>query len=88
MWTYPHLVDTKISEEYNRSEENDGKERQRTVGIPEGIQSRNGTTGTEAWEAGMPGSIGFRDQRKAIIPVDTAGLDGGVKLRFNEILKK
>jgi hypothetical protein len=38
IWTLPHLVDTKISGKYNRRGEKDGKERQRTAGIPEGIQ--------------------------------------------------
>ncbi|MDR2343210.1 MAG: hypothetical protein LBD86_01605, partial [Spirochaetaceae bacterium] len=38
-WTYPDLVDTKISGKYNnRRGEKDGNERQRTAGIPCGIQ--------------------------------------------------
>jgi hypothetical protein len=41
-------VNTKISVEYNGKGEKDGKERQRTAGIPEGIQNRSGSTGREA----------------------------------------
>jgi transposase-like protein len=37
-WTLPHLVDTKVSVKYNRRGEEVGKERQRTAGVPEGIQ--------------------------------------------------
>jgi hypothetical protein len=36
-WTLPHLVDTTVSVKYNRRGEKDGKERQRTAGVPPGI---------------------------------------------------
>jgi IS5 family transposase len=47
-WTLPHLVDTKISGKYNTRGEKNGKTRQGTAGIPEGIQGRSGGPGAEA----------------------------------------
>jgi hypothetical protein len=37
-WTFPHLVDIEISGRYTRRRRKDGNERQRTAGIPEGLQ--------------------------------------------------
>jgi hypothetical protein len=37
-WTLPHLADRRISMKYNRKGEKGGEKRQRTAGVPEGIQ--------------------------------------------------
>jgi hypothetical protein len=60
-----------------RRGDDDEKERQRAAGIPEDIQSRSGSTGTGALAAGKPGSIGWREQRKVLVPVDTTGPGNG-----------
>ena len=76
-WTLPHLVDTKISGEYNTRGEEAGKTRQRTRGIYQGVQSRGGSPGTEAGEGGEPGRKGLGHQREAALPVDAPGRGRG-----------
>jgi hypothetical protein len=52
------------------------KDKERRV-YPKDFKAEAVALAEKAREAGMPGSIGFGDQRKAVVPVDTAGPGSG-----------
>jgi hypothetical protein len=52
------------------------KDKERRV-YPKGCKAEGRNTGTEAPAAGKPGSIGWRESRKVLVPVDTAGPGNG-----------
>jgi hypothetical protein len=77
LWTLPHLVDGKLSGEYKRQGDKDGKERERTAWVLHGVQGRSGGAGGKERETNKPDSQGFGYQREHAASPDTAGSTGG-----------